>query len=200
MTTSTSASFREGTPWPPAKMTSCIVWPRIASGDCSPSAHRTASVMFDFPDPFGPMTTAMPGPNSSRVRFGNDLKPLSVSERRCMRSVVVHRRQCSKSSGLLRRFLAFPRSTADFLSLDLRDRLEAARVRRPLLAHDDVFDHVAATRQLLLKQRLEVVRRLQRLVDLGRERLDHRRRRRVVTVFQIDGADDRLADRREHPI
>src|SRR3954453_6647887 len=147
MTTSTSASFRDGTPWPPAKITSCIVCPRIASGDCSPSAHKTASVMFDLPEPFGPMITAMPGPNSSRVRFGNDLKPLSVSERRCIWSVVVHRSQCSKRGGLLRGFLAFPCSPANFLSLDLRDRLEAPVVRRPFLARDHVLDHVAATRK-----------------------------------------------------
>src|SRR5215216_2573237 len=143
----------------------------MASGDCSPSAQSTASVMLDLPDPFGPMITAMPGPNSSRVRFGNDLKPFSVSERRCMWSVVVHRRQCSKSGGLLRRLLAFPCSTADFLSLDLGNRFEAARVRRPLLAHDDVFDDVATARQLLLEQGLEVIRRLQGLFDLGRKSL-----------------------------
>src|SRR4051794_13972974 len=196
MTTSTSASLREATPWPPAKITSCIVWPRIASGDCSPSAHRTASVMFDLPDPFGPMITAMPGPNSSRVRFGNDLKPLSVSERRCMWSVVVHRSQCSKSGGLLRRLLAFPCTTPDFLSLDLCHRLEAAVVGRPVLADDDVFHDVPAARQLLLKQRLEVVGRLQRLFDLVGECLDDGRRGPVVAVLQVDGADDRLADRR----
>src|SRR4051812_44315542 len=200
MTTSTSASLRDGTPWPPAKMTSCIVWPRIASGDCSPSAHRTASVMFDLPDPFGPITTATPGPNSSRVRFGNDLKPLSVSERRCMWSVVVHRRQCSKSGGLLRGLLAFPRSTPDFLPLHLGDRLEAAVVRRPVLAHDHVFHNVAAARQLFLQERLEVIGRLQRLLHLRGERLDDRGCGAVVPVLQVDGADHRFADRSQHPL
>src|SRR6516164_7380320 len=67
-------------PWPPPKMTSCIDCPRTASGDCSPIAHRTASVTLDLPEPLGPTTTLTPGPNSSRVRSGNDLKPLSVSE------------------------------------------------------------------------------------------------------------------------
>src|SRR4051812_37108320 len=172
MTTSTSASLRDGTPWPPAKMTSCMVWPRTASGDCSPSAHSTASVMFDLPEPFGPMITAMPGPNSSRVRFGNDLKPLSVSERRCTGSVLVHRLQCSKSSGLLRSLLAFPCTTADFLSLDLRHRLEPAIVRRAVLPLDDVLDDIAAARESLLQERLEVIGRLERLLDLGRECVD----------------------------
>src|SRR4051794_23930370 len=166
MTTSTSASLREATPWPPAKITSCMVWPRTASGDCSPSAHKTASVMLDLPEPFGPMITAMPGANSSRVRFGNDLKPLSVMARRCMRSVVVHRGQCSKSGGLLRGFLAFSLTTADFLALDLRHRLEAAGVRRTVLADDHVVDDVTAACELLLEQRLEVVRGLERLLYL----------------------------------
>ena len=34
--------------------------------------------MFDLPEPLGPTTTLTPGPNSSRVRSGNDLKPFSV--------------------------------------------------------------------------------------------------------------------------
>ena len=34
-------------PCPPAKITSFIVWPRTASGLCSPSAQSTASVMLD---------------------------------------------------------------------------------------------------------------------------------------------------------
>src|SRR3954471_21896098 len=112
----------------------------MASGDCSPRAQSTASVMFDLPEPFGPMITAMPGANSSRVRFGNDLKPLSVSDLRCIWSVLVHRLQCIKSSGLLRGFLAFPCTAADFLSLDLGDGFEATVVRRPVLAHDHIFD------------------------------------------------------------
>src|SRR4051812_32170495 len=156
MTTSTSASLRDGTPWPPAKITSCIVWPRTASGDCSPSAHRTASVMFDLPEPFGPMITAIPGANSSLVRFGNDLKPLRVIERRCTGSVLVHRAQGGQCGRLLRALLALSLPAADLLALDLRDRLERAVVRRPVLALDHVAHDVAAPGELLLEQRLEV--------------------------------------------
>ena len=83
-TTSTSASERACTPWAPAKITSCIDWPRTASGDCSPMAHSTASVMLDLPEPFGPTTTDTPGEKSSLVLSGNDLKPFSVIERRCI--------------------------------------------------------------------------------------------------------------------
>ena len=83
-TTSTSAWSRAWTPWPPAKITSCIDWPRTASGDCSPIAHSTASVTLDLPEPLGPTTTDTPVENSSRVRSGKDLKPFRVSDLRCM--------------------------------------------------------------------------------------------------------------------
>src|ERR1700678_1248133 len=59
-------------------MTSCIEDPRIASGDCSPIAHSTASVTFDLPEPLGPTTTLTPGPKSRRVRSGKDLKPFRL--------------------------------------------------------------------------------------------------------------------------
>jgi hypothetical protein len=58
--------------------------PAHGDGDCSPIAHSTASVTLDLPEPFGPTITETPGANSSRVRSGNDLNPLSVMERRCM--------------------------------------------------------------------------------------------------------------------
>ena len=82
-TNSTSADERACTPRPPPKMTSCIDWPRTASGDCSPIAHSTASVMLDLPEPLGPTMTDTPSPNSSFVRSGKDLKPFRVSDFRC---------------------------------------------------------------------------------------------------------------------
>ena len=77
-TSSTSAWPAACRPGAPPKMTSCIDWPRTAPGDCSPSAHRTASVTLDLPEPLGPTITLTPGPNSSLVRSGKDLKPLTV--------------------------------------------------------------------------------------------------------------------------
>src|SRR5438309_547909 len=85
-TISTSAELRGCTPRPPPKITSCIDWPRTASGDCSPIAHSTASVTFDLPEPFGPTTTLTPSPKSSLVRSGNDLKPVRVSDFRRIRT------------------------------------------------------------------------------------------------------------------
>ncbi len=84
-TSSTSALRPACRPGAPPKITSCIDCPRTAIGDCSPSAQRTASVTFDLPEPFGPTITLTPGPNSSRVRSGNDLKPLRVIDFRYTR-------------------------------------------------------------------------------------------------------------------
>src|SRR3954453_9815094 len=147
MTTSTSASLRDGTPWPPAKITSCIDWPRTASGDCSPRAHSTASVMLDLPEPFGPTITETPGENVSRVRSGNDLKPRRVIELRCMgpRSLrsddrggaeglhaLFHGFERRFCRGLLGLLLRPPAAAGPLLALDDRDDLEGPLVRRPL--------------------------------------------------------------------
>ena len=86
ITTSTSAARRWPTPLPPAEITSCIEAPRIAPGLCSPSAQRTASVMFDLPEPLGPTITLTPGENSRLTRSGNDLNPFIEIDLRYMRS------------------------------------------------------------------------------------------------------------------
>src|ERR1700684_3151186 len=140
-TSSTSASLRDCTPRPPAKMTSCIDWPRTASGDCSPSAHSTASVTLDLPDPLGPTITLTPSPNSRRVRSGKDLKPLIVIDFRCTRSPPRSTRllldagselaQRGARGVLLGQLLAAPRTVCDRLLADDRRNCEGAVVRRP---------------------------------------------------------------------
>src|SRR5439155_4702878 len=67
----------------PAKITSSGLRARTAFGDCSPRTHNTASATFDFPDPFGPTTTTMPGNSSVEVRAAKDLKPTRSRRRRC---------------------------------------------------------------------------------------------------------------------
>src|SRR5437016_2704935 len=58
----------------PAKITSSDL--RVRSDrPCSPRVQRRASARFDLPEPFGPTTALMPGPNSTTVRSANDLKP-----------------------------------------------------------------------------------------------------------------------------
>src|SRR4030088_745285 len=127
-------------------MTSCIDWPRTAIGDCSPSAQRTASVMFDLPDPFGPTITLTPAPNSSRVRSGNDLKPLIVIDFRCI-SVAhlrLHRLERGLRGLLLGVLLAATTAAADLYAADPGADGERPVVRRPLLGGDDVAHGLAA--------------------------------------------------------
>src|SRR3984957_9936689 len=161
-TSSTSALLPVWRPGAPPKITSCIDCPRTATGDCSPSAHRTASVTFDFPEPFGPTITLTPGPNSSRVRSGNDLKPLIVIDFRYMaggqrvgsrsaRAAAIasslHRLQSRLGGLLLGILLAAADARTDLDPVDHRVDRERAVVRRPLLVDDRVADELAAPRQ-----------------------------------------------------
>ena len=62
----------------PLKMTSAISPPRRALADCSPNTQRTASDIFDLPQPFGPTIAETPGRKFSVVLSANDLKPSAV--------------------------------------------------------------------------------------------------------------------------
>src|SRR4051812_43777825 len=118
-------------------MTSCIDCPRTLAGDCSPIAHSTASVMFDLPEPFGPTITETPGENSSRVRSGNDLKPLRLTDLRCMsRSEPVEGDRSRRLLGLLLRTAGAARQLG---AGNLCGDLEGPLVRWALLA-DDLVD------------------------------------------------------------
>src|SRR3954468_12119429 len=196
-TTSTSASERACTPCAPAKMTSCIDWPRTASGDCSPSAHSTASVTLDLPDPFGPTITDTPGENSSRVRSGKDLKPFRVSDRRCTRTSARHGFQRRLGGCLLRVLLRAPGAPGDLRGAHHRGYLEDPLVRRALLGRHAVGDERPAARQALLQCRLEVRGRVQRLLDLGLEHLHHRLGGLLVAKGQVAGPDHGLDHRRQ---
>src|SRR5258708_905621 len=62
----------------PLKITSCIDSPRSSEARDSPSTQRTASMMLDLPQPFGPTTpTSWPG-TWKCVGSTNDLKPASL--------------------------------------------------------------------------------------------------------------------------
>ena len=63
-------------------MTSSIAWPRRFLALRSPSTHKTASEMFDLPEPLGPTTAVMPGSSESTLRSANDLNPLRISDLR----------------------------------------------------------------------------------------------------------------------
>src|SRR3954453_15860906 len=185
--TSTSASERACTPCAPAKITSCIDWPRTASGDCSPSAHNTASVTLDLPEPFGPTITDTPGENSRRVRSGKDLKPFSVSDLRCTSGP--HGVQRCLGGRLLRVLLRAPGAPGDLLAADHRGHLEDPLVRRTVLGRHAIGHQRAPARQPLLQRRLEVRRRAERLLDLRLERLDHGLGGLLVAEGQVAGPD-----------
>src|SRR5271166_6388190 len=74
-----SAAFSPRRVGEPLKITSAISLPRRLLMLCSPRTHLMASTTFDFPDPFGPTTTVIPGGNSNRVLSAKLLKPASSS-------------------------------------------------------------------------------------------------------------------------
>src|SRR5204862_7136490 len=78
-TSETSATFTGRRPVEPWKMTSSIFPPRNNRGDCSPSTQRTASEMFDLPQPLGPTIAVTPASNGSSTPPANDLNPDSSS-------------------------------------------------------------------------------------------------------------------------
>src|SRR6476646_8749430 len=174
-TSSTSAALPACRPGAPPKITSCIDWPRTATGDCSPSAQRTASVTLDLPDPLGPTITLTPGPNSRRVRSGNDLKPFSVIDFRYTEAPTSFERLQGRLGRLLLGILlAAPGAASELLALNRRADGEHAIVRRALLVDHVVADERPAPSEQFLQRGLEVDLVLECVLDLRRERLDDR--------------------------
>ncbi len=67
----------------PLKITSCIDSPRNSLARDSPSTQRTASMMFDLPQPFGPTTPINWPGNSKWVGSTKDLKPDNLIDFSC---------------------------------------------------------------------------------------------------------------------
>src|ERR1035437_4825951 len=205
-TISTSAELRGCTPRPPPKITSCIDCPRTASGLCSPIAHSTASVTFDLPEPFGPTTTLTPGPKSSRVRSGKDLKPFRVSDfrripdRPSRRSLALQALDGHARCLLLGVLLAATAAAPQRAPVDARDDHVGALVRRALLGGDLVGHLRAAARQQLLQRRLEVHGMLERALDLGSEGLHDGLGRALVAGVQVAGPDHSLDHGGQHAL
>jgi hypothetical protein len=64
----------------PLKITSCMLSPRSSLALLSPRTQRTASMMLDLPQPFGPTTpTSCPG-SMKLVGSAKDLKPESLMD------------------------------------------------------------------------------------------------------------------------
>src|SRR5262249_24903004 len=153
---------RRPTPLPPAEITSCIEAPRIAPGLCSPSAQRTASVMFDLPEPLGPTMTLTTGENSSLARSGHDLNPFISIDLRYISLTLARTPDAAQrllGGLLLGHLLASAPPPADALVVDDRGDFEPASVRGPRFADHLVAYARPALREQLLKRRLEVHRR-----------------------------------------
>src|SRR5688572_16727822 len=69
----------------PAKITSVSESPRSRLAELSPITQRTASMMLDLPQPFGPTTPVMLVGRWSVVGSTKDLKPESLIVERRMR-------------------------------------------------------------------------------------------------------------------
>ena len=75
----------------PLKITSVIDSPRNCLAEDSPMTHRTASITFDLPQPFGPtIAVRLPG-KETVVGSTKDLKPASLMHFRRMGSDTCHR-------------------------------------------------------------------------------------------------------------
>ena len=78
--------LRPRVPSVPLKITSAISPPRKALADCSPSTHRMASEILDFPQPLGPTTAVIPGSKFRIVLSANDLNPTAFRLFRYMKN------------------------------------------------------------------------------------------------------------------
>src|SRR5690349_17495230 len=114
----------------PAKMTSSDFRLRSAR-PCSPSDQRSASARLLLPEPLGPTTALIPGPNSTTVRSANDLKPWSRRARSRAGAFIAAAARAAASSSL--RPLA-----CGFVAQDLDRPLRGRGLRDPArraLAH-----------------------------------------------------------------
>src|SRR5262245_34222433 len=74
----------------PLKMTSVIDSPRRFLAELTPMTQRTASMIFDLPQPLGPTTAQRLLGKSTVVGSTNDLKPASLIHLRRIRQPVFH--------------------------------------------------------------------------------------------------------------
>ena len=101
----------------PPKMNSCIRAPRNVFADCSPNTQLIASLMLDFPQPFGPTIAATPSPvKRNSWRSENDLKPTSSSFFKCSKTETFSsRRRVARSTTPTIRLLQNHRPKPGFL-------------------------------------------------------------------------------------
>ena len=172
-TSQKSVAFR---PAAPAKSTSSGFSARSSDGASEPAAQTIPSETFDFPEPFGPTTTATPGSSRISTGSGNDLKPRSLIALRCTRGRHGAARMTDAAARrLLRRTTEpcrapraqpparRPSSSGQCPCPPARPSTSAAHVNvrscgGPSVLERDVLDALAPLRELLLERRLLVDR------------------------------------------
>ena len=183
-------------PWPPAKITSFIVWPRTASGPArrGPRARRR--------DVRLPGAVGADDHRHARreLELGPPGEGLSFDGYRAQ----VHQSSGSRPSRAWRAascsalfFVFLP--AAHLLPADLGHGDETAVVRRALLGGDPIGHHSRPARQPLLEHRLVVDGMLQGVVDLLGERDDHRRGCALDAEAEV-AAPISAPHRRQHPL
>src|SRR5262249_24570045 len=149
----------------------------------------SASAMFDFPDPFGPTTTATPGSRRTSTWSGNDLNPRMRTAFRYTRGNANDQRGWP---GLVRQFLSGQRlerllrslllgfllrragADATLLAVDQRSAGEAPVVCGALRLEHRVDDLLAQARKHLLQLGLVVDGVRGGVLDLAAEGRDDR--------------------------
>ena len=205
-------------PSEPAKSTSSGFSARSSCGLSDPVAQRIESEMFDFPEPFGPTTTATPGSRRTSTGSTNDLKPRSLIVFRCTRrrSLPVEpdgqRGLGTGPAAPARRAARAPRappparrpsSSCPARHRPGRRRPAAAAVNvrscgGPSDVEQRVADRAAAPGELLLELGLVVDLVRERVLDPALERVDDRRRDRLEAVLEVERGERGLEHRREH--
>ena len=132
--------------------------------------------MFDLPEPFGPTITDTPGVNSSRVRSGNDLKPFRVIDLRCIVTALQASSSAVGRRGLLGVLLRAPGAARRPPRRRPSPPPRTVRSCGGPVLRDDRRRRTTAPRRASrsCSADLKSAGALERLLDLRRERLDHR--------------------------
>src|SRR5262249_35293367 len=113
---------------------------RSSVGAIEPDAQTIASETFDFPDPFGPTTTATPGSRRTSTGSGNDLKPRRQIELRCTRKEASFPRGCRVEPPVL----GLARHSQDLVSRHRSDHVGVLVLDVRLDVRDELVVGVAA--------------------------------------------------------
>ena len=203
ITTSTSAALRDGTPWPPAKITSFIVWPRTASGRllAERPQHGVGDVRLAGavrPDDHGharARTRAWCGREGLEALHGDRAQVHGYPAVSAIDGRAPAVRPPARRSSW-----SFPRRGRSPPRRPRPPPRSCGRAAGPPRTSIRYTTTSARRASRSWSTRLVVHRVLERLLDLLRERRHHRGRHALEAEREVGGADHRLADRGEHAV